>query len=191
MPQPVDRRPLSSGQLKMHADTKKPRIVEIASRSMYGEVITGDEVKEAFLAIESTVALERCAASIVLLLSRSSESSAVVALNTLERQCGNTPPEVESFWLICAVGFIPDETLMANESIRLFIYRSSFSEQTACRSNTMNILGRLAQCGDSIALEILRICALSSELKVRTNAQSSLRALGYDHGGGGGQSGEM
>ncbi len=147
---------------------------------MYGQTINAGDVKDALHALESAVALERCAASIILLRSRSPEFSIATALDTLERECENNPPKVESFWLNWAVNFLPDEELNARESIRLFIYRSSFSEQVACRSNTMSILGRLAKGGDCIALAILKICVFSEEPKVRTNALSSLRMIESD-----------
>jgi hypothetical protein len=164
----------------METDAQMSRIVETASRGMYGEAIDQRSVREALHALDSAVPLDRYAASVILFLSKASEFSIATALDKLERECKNTPAEVESFWLNCAVSFLPDENLVASESIRFFIYRSAFSEHIACRSNTMGILERLAKCGDSVAIRILKICALSAEPKVRTNAQSSLRMLDSD-----------
>jgi hypothetical protein len=176
----MDRRPISSGQIKMEAGAQMSRIVEIASRSMYGEATNQDDVREALQTLDSTVALDRYAASVILFIAKAPEFSTAIALERLESECKSTPDQVEAFWLNCAVSFLSDEQLVANESIRLFIYRSAFSEQIACRSNTMTILERLARCGDSTALALLRICVSSEKPQVRTNARSSLRAIESD-----------
>lgn len=147
---------------------------------MHGEAISQDDVREALQTLQSSVALDRYAASVILFIAKTPEFGIAIALERLESECKNSPDQVEAFWLNCAVSFLPDEQLVANESIRLFIYRSAFSEQIACRSNTMAILERLARRGDSTALALLRICVLSEDPKVRTNAQSSLRAIESD-----------
>ena len=165
---------------KMETPAKMSSIVEVASRSLHGEVINDRDVKWALQAVNSVVALDKYAALVVLLLSRAPEFSVAAAFEKLERECKNTPAELESFWLNWAVNCLPPEKLVASESIRLFIYRSAFSEQIACRSNTMGILERLARCGDSTSLTILNICASSSEPKVRTNARSSIKAIESD-----------
>ena len=153
------------------------RVVEVATRNMYGEAINPDDVRVALQTLDSTVAVDRYAASIILFAAKAPEFDTAIALERLERECKNTTDEDEAFLLNWAVSYLPDEQLVANQSIRLFIYRSAFSEHVGCRANTMAILERSARCGDSTALALLRICALSEEPKVRTNARSSLRAI--------------
>ena len=164
----------------MEAGAKMSRVVEVATRSMYGEAINPDDVRVALQTLESAVAVDRYAALIILFTAKAPEFGTAIALERLERECKNTTDQDEAFLLNWAVSCLPDEQLAANQSIRLFIYRSAFSEHIGCRTNTMTILERLARCGDSTALGLLRICVSSEERKVRTNAQSSLRAIESD-----------
>ena len=161
---------MNSGQLTSN-------IVKLATRGMYGEAISAEDLKEGFSALESSIACDRHAAMALLLRSRAPELPLAAAIDRLERECKRNPPNDEEFWLNWAISFLPDEVLTSNRAIRLFTYRTAFSDEVACQTNATTTLERLARLGDAVARSILEICASSDELKVRTNAQSSLRNL--------------
>jgi hypothetical protein len=149
----------------------------IYAKIWQGLSITPAELKTAKESLSSKKTSDRIAACMILLRRERLSSTTKVVIEELEDLCrfARWTDHHSISDLILNLLYVPGATLSKDKIFGDFLYKCSSHAHSACRTNAMLGLARLAKRGDRKALLLLKRARKDPSESVRRNAEAALR----------------